>query len=138
VYNSVMEKTYIMIKPDAMAKEGVAAAVKQRITDAGFVIENEKVFTLTKELVEDHYDFLVEKPFFPEILEFMTSGPVTGMIVVGENVVAKMREIIGVTNPANAAPGTIRAEFGTDVMRNVVHGSEDLAAAEIEIKRFFG
>lgn len=138
MYNSVMEKTYIMIKPDAMAKEGVAAAVKQRITDAGFVIENEKVFTLTKELVEDHYDFLVEKPFFPEILEFMTSGPVTGMIVVGENVVAKMREIIGVTNPANAAPGTIRAEFGTDVMRNVVHGSEDLAAAEIEIKRFFG
>jgi len=133
-----MEKTYLMIKPDGMAKEGVAEQVKARITGAGFAIEQEKNFTLTQAMLEDHYDFLVEKPFFPEIVEFMTSGPVLGMIVSGDNVVAATRELIGVTDPAEAAAGTIRKDFGTDKMRNVIHGSESNEAAEVEIKRFFG
>ena len=133
-----MEKTYLMIKPDGMAKEGAAAAVKARIAKAGYTIEKEREFTLSEALVKDHYDFLVEKPFFPEILEFMTSGPVLGMLVSGDNVILGMRDMIGVTDPAEAAPGTIRKDFGTDKMRNVIHASEDAKAAEIEIKRFFG
>lgn len=133
-----MQKTYIMVKPDGMAKEGVVANIKGRVAGAGFTIEKEREFTLTEAQVRDHYDFLVEKPFFGEILEFMTSGSVLGMVVAGENVVLAMRDMIGVTNPAAAAEGTIRKEFGTDVMRNVVHASESVECAEVEIKRFFG
>jgi len=127
-----------MIKPDGTAKEGVTARVKSRITAAGFTIDREKEFTLTEDMLRAHYDFLVEKPFFPEIVEFMTSGPVIGMIVSGDNVVFAMRGMIGVTNPEEAAPGTIRKDFGTDKMRNVIHASESPECAEIEIKRFFG
>ena len=132
-----MERTYVMIKPDGMAK-GLAGVIEKRIETAGFKVTKKKDFFMTEKLVREHYDFLVDKPFFAEILKFMTCGIVCGMVVEGEGVIAGVRGIAGVTNPNEAAEGTIRKEFGTDKMRNVVHASDSPETAEIEIARFFG
>jgi nucleoside-diphosphate kinase len=125
-----------MLKPDATAKN-LAPEIKRRITNAGYKIIRERTFKMSEELVREHYDFLVDKPFFPEILNFMTSGEVMGMIIEGENVITGIRDMIGVTDPALAADGTIRKDFGTDKMRNVLHASDSPETAQIEIKRFF-
>ena len=88
--------------------------------------------------VEEHYAHLADKPFFGGLCDFMTSGPVVKMVVSGLSAVAKMRTLMGATNPLDAAPGTIRGDFAVDVNANVIHGSDCLENAEIEIKRFFG
>ena len=87
---------------------------------------------------EEHYAHLADKPFFGGLCDFMTSGPVVKMVVSGLSAVAKMRTLMGATNPLEAAPGTIRGDFAVDVNANVIHGSDCLENAEIEIKRFFG
>ena len=120
-----------------MAKK-VDGEIKKRITNAGFKITKEKKFTMSDALLRDHYAHLVHKPFWGELTEFMTSGPCIGLIVEGKNAVARMREIIGVTDSRLAAPGTIRKDYGVDNMVNVMHGSDSPENAEIEIKRFFG
>ena len=127
-----IEKTFIMIKPDAVRDRKIGEIVA-RIERSGLVIER-----IERATVEEHYAHLADKPFFGGLCDFMTSGPVVKMVVSGLSAVAKMRTLMGATNPLEAAPGTIRGDFAVDVNANVIHGSDCLENAEIEIKRFFG
>lgn len=135
-----MERTYIMLKPDAYER-GIMGKIITRIEDAGFKIVASKVFTMSKELCDEHYDFLVEKPFYPEIRDFMMSGPVMGMVVEGENAILGMRALMGPTKyDPEKSEGTIRGEFQDrdNMTKNVIHGSDAPETAKIEIERFFG
>ena len=132
-----LEKTFIMIKPDAVRDRKIGQIV-DRIERSGLVIERMEMVTLEEPLVEQHYAHLADKPFFPNIVAFMTSGPVVKMIVSGKGAVAKMRTLMGATDPQDALPGTIRGDFATDVNANIIHGSDSLENAAIEIERFFG
>ncbi len=131
------ERTYIMLKPNAIKRRLVGEVIK-RIEQKGFEITNMKMFTLTDELVKEHYAHIADKPFFPEVKDFMTSGPVVGMIVEGDNVVEGMRILMGPTKWLEAQPGTIRGDFAISNGENIIHGSDSVENAEIEIKRFFG
>ena len=97
-----------------------------------------KLTILDEEIVKEHYAHLADKPFFPEIVEYMTSGPVLLMILEGENAVSTLRKVMGPTDSTQAAPDTIRGKFGTDKSTNAIHGSDSVENAQIEIKRFFG
>lgn len=130
-----MEKTYIMLKPDAI-KRKLAGNIIDRIETKGFNIIEMKMFTLDEEILREHYAHLVEKSFFPELTEFMTSGPVIGLIVEGDNVVAGMRNLMGPTKWEEAAPGTIRGDFAYSTTENLIHGSDSADNALIEIERF--
>ena len=132
-----MEQTYIMLKPDAV-KRGLIGKIISRIEEKGYKIIDAKMMTLSEPILREHYAHIVDKPFFPEIIEFMTSAPVVGMIVEGEGCISGMRTLMGPTNPANAAPGTIRGDFAIVSGENIIHGSDSVENAEIEIKRFFG
>lgn len=132
-----MERTYIMLKPDAI-KRGLAGAIISRIEAKGFKIINIKSLLLTKEILKEHYYHLIEKPFYPEVEVFMMSGPVWGMIVEGENAVEAMRNLIGPTKIEDAPAGTIRGDFAFSTSENIIHGSDSSENAKIEIARFFG
>lgn len=132
-----MEKTYIMLKPDCYQR-GLMGQVITRIENKGFSITNMKMMNLSEDIVREHYAHLTDKPFFGEILSFITSGPVVGMIVEGDNVVSGMRTLMGPTNWQDALPGTIRGDFACTTQNNLIHGSDSVENAEIEIKRFFG
>ena len=132
-----MERTYIMTKPDAY-KRGLIGQIISRIENKGYKITDMKMMNLTEDILREHYAHIADKPFFPEILEFMTSGPVVGMIIEGEDCVAGMRTLMGPTDPAKANPGTIRGDFAINPGENIIHGSDSVENAEIEIKRFFG
>jgi len=132
-----MERTYIMLKPDCYQR-GLMGQVITRIENKGFSITNMKMMNLSEDIVREHYAHLTDKPFFGEILSFITSGPVVGMIVEGDNVVAGMRTLMGPTNWQDALPGTIRGDFACTTQNNLIHGSDSVENAEIEIKRFFG
>jgi nucleoside-diphosphate kinase len=132
-----MERTYIMLKPDAV-KRGLAGTIVSRIEAKGFQIVKIESIMLSKSILKEHYAHLVEKPFYHEIEEFMMSGPVWGMIVEGENAVAAMRNMIGPTQIEEAPAGTIRGDFAFSTSENIIHGSDSLQSAEIEIQRFFG
>lgn len=132
-----IEKTFIMIKPDAVRDRKIGQIV-DRIERSGLAIERMEMTTLDHATVAEHYAHLADKPFFGNLCAFMTSGPVVKMVVSGNCAVAKMRTIMGATNPVEATPGSIRGDFATDVNSNVIHGSDSLENAEIEIKRFFG
>lgn len=132
-----MERTYIMTKPDAY-KRGLIGEIITRIENKGFIITNMKMMTLGEEILKEHYAHLADKPFFGEIVEYMTSAPVVGMIVEGDNVVETMRTIMGPTDGAVALAGTIRGDYAHNKQENLVHGSDSVENAEIEIKRFFG
>ena len=132
-----MERTYIMTKPDAY-KRGLVGQIITRIENKGYRITNMKMMNLDEEILKEHYAHLADKPFFGEIVEYMTSGPVVGMIVEGDNVVAGMRSIMGPTDGLEAAAGTIRGDYANNKSENLVHGSDSVENAEIEIKRFFG
>jgi nucleoside-diphosphate kinase len=132
-----MEKTYIMLKPDAV-KRGLAGVIISRIEAKGFHITAIKSMMLSKEILEEHYHHLVEKPFYHEIEEFMMSAPVWGMIVEGENAVDGMRALIGPTKIEDAPAGTIRGDFAFSTSENIIHGSDSGDSANIEIERFFG
>ena len=131
------EKTFIMIKPDAV-RDRKSGLIIDRIERCGLTIERMEKCELNTELVEQHYAHLADKPFFGDLVSFMTSGPVIKMIVSGLDAVAKMRTLMGATNPLDAAPGTIRGDFAHDVNENVIHGSDCLDNAQIEIECFFG
>lgn len=131
------EKTYIMLKPDAV-KRRLIGEVISRIEKKGYQIAQAKLITLDKKVIAEHYDHLLDKPFYPDLESFMISGPVFGMVVEGENVIAGMRQLMGPTNIYEALPGTIRGDYANSMTENIIHGSDSEKAATVEIKRFFG
>ena len=130
-------RTYIMLKPDAL-KRKLAGEIISRIEKKGYEITAMKMFTMSNELVKEHYAHIAHLPFFPEIVEYMTSGPVVGMIVEGPDVVQGMRNLMGATKHLDALAGTIRGDFAYTNGENLIHGSDSEENAEIEIARFFG
>lgn len=132
-----MERTYIMLKPDCVQR-GLMGEVIARIEKKGFKIADMKMMNLSEEILREHYAHIADKPFFPSILEYMTSGPVVGMIVEGENAVLGMRTLMGATKYEEALAGTIRGDYATSTGSNIIHGSDSVENGEIEIKRFFG
>lgn len=132
-----IERTYIMIKPDAVRDRKVGEIIT-RIERTGLTIERLDMATLDADTVREHYAHLADKPFFADLVAFMTSGPVVKMIVSGLGAIGKMRTIMGATNPLDAAPGTIRGDFAVDVNSNIIHGSDGPDTAAVEIRRFFG
>lgn len=132
-----IEKTYVMLKPDCV-KRGLMGEIISRIERKGYKIVDAKMMNLDEAILKEHYSHMADKPFFPEIVEFMTSGPVLGMIVEGENAVQGMRIIMGATKFEEAAAGTIRGDYAHSTRENLIHGSDSVENAEIEIKRFFG
>jgi len=131
-----METTLILLKPDCLTK-GHCGEVVQRFEKAGFRLRGCKMMRLDRKLLLEHYAHIAQKPFFPEVEEFMQSAPVIAIALEAKNAVEKVRELLGPTDSKKAAPGTIRGDFGVDVMVNVVHASDSLATAEVELKRFF-
>lgn len=132
-----IEKTYIMLKPDCI-KRGLMGAVIARIENKGYQIINAKMMTLNEDILREHYAHIADRPFFPDLLAYMTSGPVCAMIVEGENAVMGMRIIMGATKFEDAAAGTIRGDYAYCTTENIIHGSDSPENAAIEIKRFFG
>ncbi len=131
-----IEKTYIMIKPDAVRDRKIGEIIT-RIERSGLTIERLDMAVLEPDVVREHYAHLADKPFFENLVTFMTSGPVVKMVVSGLGAIGKMRTLMGATNPLDAAPGTIRGDFAVDVNSNVIHGSDGPDTAKIEIERFF-
>lgn len=131
-----VERTLSIIKPDAIAKN-VIGKIYSRFEKAGLKIVAAKMLHLSKEQAEGFYAVHKERPFFGELVEFMTSGPVMVQCLEGENAIAKNREVMGATNPAEAAAGTIRADFATTIDENAVHGSDAPETAKVEIAYFF-
>ena len=131
-----MEKTLIILKPDCMERR-LAGIVLARFEAAGFDIQACKMTRLTSSVLREHYAHVADKPFYPDIEAFMSSRPVIVAVLTGENVIARVRELLGPTNSKVAPKGTIRGDYGTEMMRNVCHASDSPAAAEAEIRRFF-
>ena len=132
-----MERTYIMLKPDAVERK-LTGRIIDRIESKGYRIVAIKVMNLNTEVLREHYAHVADRPFYPYMESYMMSGPVWGMIVEGENVVQGMRILIGATKFEEALAGTIRGDFAKSTTENVIHGSDSPENAEIEIKRFFG
>lgn len=131
-----MEETLIILKPDCMTN-GVAGEVISRFEKAGFEIVASKITQLDGAILREHYAHVADLPFFPQIEAFMSSRTVMPMILSGEDVIAKVRDLLGPTNSQEAPKGTIRGDLGTDMMRNVVHASDGPETAAAEKKRFF-
>jgi nucleoside-diphosphate kinase len=131
-----MEQTLSIIKPDAV-KKGVIGKIIDRFESNGLRIAAMKKMQLTDQTAGEFYEVHKERPFFGELVEFMTSGPVVVMVLEGENAVAKNRELMGATDPKEAEKGTIRADFAESIDANAVHGSDSLENADREIKFFF-
>ncbi len=131
-----MQRTLGIIKPDAV-KKNVVGKIISIIEENGIKIKAMKMVKLTKKQAEGFYYVHKDKPFFNDLIKFMTSGPVVLMLLEGENVIEKWRKLMGVTDPAKADEGTIRKLFGTDIEKNAVHGSDAPETAEFETKYFF-
>jgi len=131
-----MQKTFVIFKPDCMEKR-LVGTVLQRFEAAGFDIIAAKLTRLTPALLREHYAHVASKPFYPEIEAFMGERPVLMMALKGENIVARVRDLLGPTDSRKAAKGTIRGDFGTEMMKNVVHASDSEENGKIEIARFF-
>ncbi|WP_164668761.1 nucleoside-diphosphate kinase [Virgibacillus doumboii] len=131
-----MEKTFLMVKPDGVQRNLVGEIVN-RFERKGFKLVGAKLMQISNDLSENHYGEHKERPFFGELVEFITSGPVFAMVWEGENVIATARDMMGKTNPLEAAAGTIRGDYGMTVGKNVIHGSDSPESAEREINLFF-
>jgi nucleoside-diphosphate kinase len=131
-----MERTFLAVKPDGVQR-GLVGNIIGRFEAKGFQLVALKLVKVSAELAEKHYGEHRERPFFPGLVEFITSGPVVAMVWEGKGVVASSRKIIGITNPLNADNGTIRGEFGIDIGRNIIHGSDAPETAEREISLWF-
>lgn len=131
-----MEKTLSIIKPDAV-KKGVIGQILTRFENNGLRIAATKKIQLSEKEAQEFYAIHKDRPFFKDLVEFMISGPVVVSVLEGENAVLKNRELMGATNPKEAAPGTIRADFADSIDANAVHGSDSLENAKIEIEFFF-
>ena len=132
-----VEQTLSIIKPDAVAKN-VIGTIYSRVEDSGLKIIHAKMAHLSIEKAQGFYAVHKDRPFFNDLVSFMTSGPVMIQVLEGDNAVLKNRELMGATNPKEAAPGTIRADFAESIDANAVHGSDSQDNAKIEIKYFFG
>jgi nucleoside-diphosphate kinase len=131
-----MQKTFVILKPDCMAQRH-AGNVIDRFEKAGFTIVGCKMMRLAPAKLREHYAHVADKPFYPEIEQFMSSRPVIAMALEGENIVQKVRDLLGPTDSRKAAKGTIRGDFGTEMMKNVVHASDSDENAKLELSRFF-
>lgn len=131
-----IEKTYTMIKPDGV-RGGHVGEIVNRFERAGLTIERMELANVTQEQAQANYAEHKGKPFYEGLIAYVTSGPVVKMVVSGEGAVAKVRALMGATNPAEAAPGTIRGDFGLIMDENVIHGSDSVESAEREIGIFF-
>lgn len=132
-----IENTFIMVKPDGVSR-GLVGEVVSRFERKGLTLENVRGLTITEDMARTHYAEHVEKPFFPELLEFITSGPVVAMEWSGDDAISVCRALMGATDPKQAAPGTIRGDFGLAVTENLVHGSDGPESADRELEIFFG
>jgi nucleoside-diphosphate kinase len=130
------ERTFSIIKPDA-TKRNLTGKINAVIEDAGLRIVAQRRIRMTEDQAKKFYEVHKERPFYGELVEFMTSGPVVVQVLEGDNAVAKYREVMGATNPEQAAPGTIRKLYANNVGENSVHGSDSRENAEIEIAQFF-
>jgi nucleoside-diphosphate kinase len=131
-----MQKTFIIFKPDCMEKR-LVGAVLSRFEAAGFTVIGCKMGRLSPEVLRDHYAHVADKPFYPEIEAFMQERPVIMMALQGDNIVQRVRDLLGPTDSRKAAKGTIRGDYGTDMMKNVVHASDSDETAKAELARFF-
>jgi nucleoside-diphosphate kinase len=130
------QKTLILVKPDGVQR-GLIGEVISRIERKGYRIEALELRTLERTSAEEHYGEHTDKPFFGELVEFITSGPLVAMCVSGEDVIAAMRTLMGATNPLDATPGSIRGDFATIISENIVHGSDSPESAARELEIFF-
>ena len=131
-----MEETLVLIKPDGVEKR-IIGEILTRFEKRGFNIKAMKLTTLEVNTVKEHYEHLKERPFFMDVVNFMVSGPVVCLVLEGPLAIASVRQMVGATNPQEALPGTIRADYGFISGSNIIHASDSKEAAEIEIKRFF-
>ena len=131
-----MEQTFLMVKPDGVQRNLIGEIVG-RLESKGYQLVGAKLMTIPKELAEQHYGEHKDRPFFGELVDFITSGPVFAMVWQGENIIATARQMMGSTNPSDALPGTIRGDYGLIVGKNVIHGSDSLVSAKREIGLFF-
>jgi len=131
-----LQRTLAIIKPDAVAK-GVAGRIVSRIEDAGFRIVAAKLIHMTDAQARGFYVVHKDRPFYGSLAAFMTQGPCLPMVLEGDDVIRRWRDLMGATNPANAAPGTIRKEFASSIEANAVHGSDSPESAAFEIAYFF-
>ncbi|MFF2793212.1 MULTISPECIES: nucleoside-diphosphate kinase [Lysinibacillus] len=132
-----IEQTFLMVKPDGVQRQ-VVGDIVDRFERRGFVLKGAKLMVIPTELAEKHYAEHAERPFFGELVDFITSGPVFAMVWEGENVIKLARTMMGATKPEESNPGTIRGDYATTVSHNIIHGSDSLASAEREIGLFFG
>lgn len=132
-----MEKTFLMVKPDGVQR-GLIGEVISRFERKGFKLAAGKLMVISDDLAKQHYGEHADKPFFGELVDFITSGPVFAMIWEGEDVVKTARHMMGATKPSEADLGTIRGDFGLTVGKNIIHGSDSLESAEREMNLFFG
>jgi nucleoside-diphosphate kinase len=132
----VAERTLVLIKPDAM-KRKLAGEILARFERRGLEVTAAKVVHVDRELAERHYAEHAEKPFFGELVDFITRGPLVAMVLEGTSAVEAARQVIGATNPLEAAPGSIRGDFATEITFNLVHGSDSAESAAHEIGIFF-
>ncbi|SDC51228.1 MULTISPECIES: nucleoside-diphosphate kinase [unclassified Candidatus Frackibacter] len=131
-----MEQTFFMIKPDGV-KRNLVGKVVSRVEERGLNIKAMKMLQISDELAKEHYAEHVDKPFFPDLKEFITSGPVVAMVVEGAQAIKTVRNMMGATDPFEAKPGTIRGDYALIIDENVVHGSDSQESAEREINLFF-
>lgn len=131
-----MEKTFLMVKPDGVQR-GLIGEIVTRFEKKGFQLVGAKLMQIPTSLAEEHYGEHKERPFFNELVSFITSGPVFAMVWQGENVISTARQMMGSTNPKDAQPGTVRGDFGLTVGKNIIHGSDSEESAEREIALFF-
>lgn len=131
-----MERSLVLVKPDGV-RRGLVGEVISRIEEKQLRITEMRMMTVDAELAKRHYEEHTDKPFFRDLLEFITSGPVVAMVVEGEQAVSVLRTLMGATDPKQAAPGTIRGDFGLAITENIVHGSDSPQSAERELGLFF-
>jgi nucleoside-diphosphate kinase len=131
-----VERTLVLIKPDAV-RRGLAGEILRRFEQRGLTIEEARLLTVDRSLAEKHYAEHAEKPFFGELVEFITSGPTIALVLEGEGAIATVRTTMGATNPADAGPGTIRGDLALSMPDNLVHGSDSPESAAREIGLWF-
>ena len=132
-----MERTLVLLKPDAMQR-GLAGQIISRIEQKNYRIHHAETMRLTEDLLRDHYARIADKPFFSQLLAYMTSGIVMAMVIEGENAVAGVRQLMGATRFEDFQAGTIRGDLASSTTENLIHGSDSPENAELEIHRFFG
>jgi nucleoside-diphosphate kinase len=132
-----MERTFVMVKPDGVQR-GLVGEIIRRLEQRGLRLVGLKMVQVTREFAEQHYAVHRERPFFPGLVQYITSAPVVAMVVEGTNAIQAVRQTVGATRPHEAAPGTIRADFALEIGRNLVHASDGPETAQTEIELWFG